>query len=443
MGLLALVTFAVAASGPVEPLREEAFTLEAPSEVVASVTAGCRGCSWGAQGREGAVLVLELDGRYSQHLVLTRGELPAEYRVFLGPLAAGPHRLRVQADRRASSRGAGEVAVPAVVIRHHAVGDPDYEALARAPFVHARPGTLKRFSDLPLLSWCETDVTDRGRRLRYSLVFSNEDGGTPVDRLMATWGRTTDIEFVYAVELDEGGGVVSETYQAKGHQLVPFAGRHAGGHPLLFVVSDNNMVAERGKTTVRFAPAPREAELARRSREAVMGDEPWSYSVSSEELRREGKVEEGATPGSRRIPDPRRFVFLEACAPGVDARLAFAVAVEANGEIAWHASDAGGERFRVWREPHNFPNGCFQSAVALPAGLGGAAIRAIRLQAYTRPPVKHEAPLPRGTGRARLVSVNRLFMLGANDLPGESLLTWTGDAALVGEGPAFEIAVSR
>ena len=45
----------------------------------------------------------------------------------------------------------------------------------------------------------------RGERLRYSVVFSNEDGGTPSDRLMATWGRLTDIEYVYAVERDTDG----------------------------------------------------------------------------------------------------------------------------------------------------------------------------------------------------------------------------------------------
>jgi hypothetical protein len=334
------------------------------------------------------------------------------------------------------------VVVPGVSFRQLAAGLGDYEAQARAPFLYARPGTLKAFSDLPLLAWYETDRTERGRRLRYSVVFTNEDGGTPVDRLMASWGRTTDVEFVYAVELDDGGRVLSETYQGKGHELVAFEGRHAGSHPLLWVVTRNNMVGDKGKTSVRFAPAPRPADLAHRSREAVMDDEPWTYRVSSEELRREGKVVAGAPPGSEHIPDPRRFVFLEACAPVVDAALAFAVGVATkSGGLAWLASDDGGAKFRVRREPHNFPNGCFQSAVALPEGVDASAIRAIRLRAYTRPPAENEAPLAPGSGRARLVSVNRLFMLDANDEPGKNLLTWTGDAPLVGEGSGFEIPV--
>ena len=173
-----------------------------------------------------------------------------------------------------------------------------------------------------------------------------------------------------------------------------------------------------------------------------MDAHPWTYRVSSEEARREGRVAEDALPGSRIIPDPRRFVFLEACAPAVDATLSFAVGVAGkDGGLAWHASDGGGKRFRVSREAHNFPNGCFQSAAALPRGVEASAVRAIRLQAHTRLPGKDEAPLPAGTGRARFLRVNRLFMLDANDEPGANLLTWTGDVPLVGEGAPCELPV--
>jgi hypothetical protein len=257
---------------------------------------------------------------------------------------------------------------------------------------------------------------------------------------MATWGRTTDVEFVYEVELGTDGGVLGETYQAKDHKLLSFTGRREGAHPLLWVVTENNMVGDRGKTRERFAPAPRPADLTDRTREAVMDDTPWTYRVSSEEVRRERRVSEAAAPGSQMIPDPRRFVFLEACAPGENVTLAFAVGVAADdGRLSWYASDTGGPRFRVSREPHNFPNGCFQSALALPPGMDAKAIRALRVQAYTRPPGKDEPPLPAGTGRARLLRVNRLFMLDASDEPGENILSWTGDVPLIGEGPPTEL----
>src|SRR5262249_26326148 len=113
-----------------------------------------------------------------------------------------------------------------------------------------------------------------------------------------------------------------------------------------------------------------------------------------------------------------------------------------DGSLSWHASDAGGPTFRVVRAAHNFPNGCFQAAVALPSGVDEAAIRAVRFRAHTRPPQKNEAPPPAGSGRARLVRVNRVFMLDANDEPGQNLLSWTGDAPLVGESPEHELPIS-
>lgn len=436
MAIPALLALALALAPAA--LREEPFTLAEPAEVVATLLAGARS-SWQVRGREAAVLVLEVDGRYSQHLVLVRGEPPAEYAVALGPLAAGPHRLRVTRDRRASAGGAGDVSLGAIAFRTVAGGEADHTALAFAPILYARPGTLKRFSDLPLLTWYETEATPRGRRMRYSVVFSHEDGGTPVDRLMATWGRTTDVELVYSVELDGEGRILEETYQGRGHKLPPFAGRREGRHPLLWVVTDNNMLSDRGRTAVRFAPAPLPIELADRSREAVMDARPWTYRVSTEEVRREGRVAEGARPGAGRIPDPRRFAYLEACAPAEDAVLSFALGVAGpDGGLTWHSSDAGGPLYRV---AHNFPNGCFQAAAALPAGVEASAIRAVRVQAYTRPAGDKERPLPAGSGRARLRRVNRLFMLGASDEPGPNLLSWTGDVPLVAEGPPHELPI--
>jgi hypothetical protein len=437
---LAPLLFVLGATAPA--LREEPFTLSQSAEVTARVTANCARCAWGERGREAALLVLEVDGHYSQHLALVRGAGPADYSVFLGRLGPGPHRVKITLDRRATAKAVGEVSVGSVTVQASLATGVEATALACAPIVYARRGTVKRWSDFPLLTWYETEPTTRGRRIRYSVIFTNEDGGTPIDRLMATWGRTTDVEFAYAVELDPDGRVLEETYQSEHHKLIPFGGRREGRHPLLFVVTENNMFGDHGRSRVRFAQAPQAFSLADRSREAVMDANPWTYRVSAEEARREGRVAENAGPGSGLIPDPCRFAYLEACAPAQDATLAFSLgAAGPDGGLAWHASDAGGPRYRVSRAPHNFPNGCFQAAVALPAGIEVSAIRALRVQAFTRPAAKGEAPLPAGTGRARLVRVNRLFMLGPDDQPGPNLFSWTGEVPLAGEGPPHELEI--
>jgi hypothetical protein len=416
-------------------------TASAEAEAVLELTASCAGCDWGRRGREAAVLAIAVDGRYSSHLVLARGATAAPYRILLGRVAPGEHEVLVTFDRKLSARMIRAATVAAGSVRTFDRTASEFEGLAHAPFLQARPGSVPRFSDVPLVAWYETIAHDGGPRLRYSVVFSNEDGGTPPDRLMATWGRLTDVEYVYGVELTEDGAVRSSEYQGREHRLLPFDGTREAGHPVLHVVTENNMLDAHGGSAVRFAPAPVPFDLAATSREAVMDAEPWTYRVSAAEARREGRVDERARPGSKRVPDPRRFATLEACVPSVDAVIAFEVGVRTGEGVRWHASDGGRAEFRVARNATHFPNGCFRGAVALPAGVEGASIAALRVRAHTRRPRDGEAPLPRGAGRARLIRVNRLFLLNAQDEPGPDLLTWTGDAPLAVDGAPYEISI--
>ena len=94
--------------------------------------------------------------------------------------------------------------------------------MSLAPFVYARPDTVGRFTDVPVFMWYEVEPTTRGERaIATRVIFTNEDGGTPTDRLMATWGRTTDIEYVYSVEVDRAGAIVAEDMQGPKHEILP------------------------------------------------------------------------------------------------------------------------------------------------------------------------------------------------------------------------------
>jgi hypothetical protein len=422
-------------------LWDRPFTLDRAGEVTAAVSARCGGCSWASPTHTGAMLVLEVDGRYSQHLPLTRGQGPAEYRVHLGPLSAGSHSLRVRLDGDATPRAVRDVAVEGVRTDVVAMDAAAYRALAFAPRLHPRPNAVGRYTDVPLLMWYETDPTPRGTRIRYSVVFSNEDGGTPPDRLMATWGRLTDIEYVLGIEFDGEGNVLEATYQGPDHRILPYRGLRTGRHPDLWVVTDNNMVRDRGRTKPVYAPAPFPFDLTGTSREAVMDAHPWTYQVSSQEAQREGRVDPGARPGSKRLPDPRRFVYLEACAETRDAALTFGAGLDGPRGREWHDSDGGQKEFRIIRRATEFPNGCFRGAVALPAGAAREEIRALRFRAYTRAARKGEAPLPPGSGSATVLRVNRLFRLGADFLPEPDLFLWRGTLPLAVDGPTAELAV--
>jgi hypothetical protein len=408
----------------------ETFEVGRASEVVLTVRTACARCAWGEAGREAAVLRVAVDGKYSQHLVLTRGERSADYPITLGPLAPGPHTLTIDRDRELSAAGAGPATIDRVEIRMlvRSMGDV-WLAQSMAPILHARPNTVGKFTDVPILAWYEIVPTTRGRQFRYSIIFTNEDGGTATDRLMATWGRTTDIEFVYSVEIDENGRILAEEFQGPGHEVPPFKGSHEAAHPVLFVSTDNNMVSESGPDTPRFAPAPEKFDLTGVSREVVMDRHPWSYAVAAQEMRREGKIDAAAAPGSGKIPDPRRFAFVEACTVLDNAGVVFSVRAMDGGTARWFDSDRGVPEFRIVR------SGCFRGAVPLPPTAG--APDAVRFRAFPPLPQKDKPTPPAGS--VRLTRINQLFTVGDDDLPRPSTFSWKGSVDLPLNGDWREI----
>ena len=428
---LACAALLVAALAPPPSAFVRTFDVHESAEGIAVVRARCVACDWGRPGSEAAALRLTIDGRYSQHIVLVRGPEAADYRVTLGPLTAGRHQIAAETDSDLSARAVGNAAaVDDIVVETIAPSDRDaFAAQSMAPILHARPNTVGRFTDVPLLAWYEIVPTARGRQFRYSIIFSNEDGGTATDRLMATWGRTTDIEFVYGVELDADGRIVAEEFQGPGHEVTRFGGAHEGRHPLLFVSTDNNMVTESGASTVRYAPAPAAFDLTDHSREVVMDRSPWTYTVAALELSREGKIgPDDAPPRSGRIPDLRRYVHVEACSDLDNAAVALSVRVKGtDGTRRWFDSDRGDPAFRIVR------TGCFRGAVPVPAAAGEPD--AIRFRAY-RKPAKDAAP---GRGSVRLTRVNAVFTLDDRFQPRRSLFAWNGSLDLAVDGEWREL----
>jgi hypothetical protein len=224
------------------------FVLDRDAEVVATIDAVCERCDWGVKGREAVLLTLAIDDQYSQHVPLIRGSGPASYEVMLGSLRAGRHRLTLRRDATRSAADAGLVQVRRVGIASYGADDARAAWLSQAPWLRARPGTVERFSDVPVLMYVEANAGTEGPapyRFQYTVIFSHEDGGTATDRLMATWGRTTDIEFVYGLPVS-GESASSGVIQGEDHKWVPFTGSRNGTHPILWVSTDNNMVADRG-----------------------------------------------------------------------------------------------------------------------------------------------------------------------------------------------------
>jgi hypothetical protein len=415
-----------------DPPGQKTFVAAHKAEAIATINVGCDACDWQTSGREGVMLRVSVDGRYVLHLPVSR-QGRAAYPVMLGNVERGEHVVRVDLDRDLTAqalRDSGQV-VETISIEQIDESRPEYRALSLAPFVYARPDTVGRFTDAPLFMWYEVDPAREATRYRFSLIFSNEDGGTPTDRLMATWGRTTDIEYLYSVAVAPNGGIVDEDMQGPEHETLKYHGQREGAHALLWVSTENNMVLDRGETQVRYGPAPVAFPLQEVSREAVMDANPWLYDVMARELRREGKIVADAPPGNGTIPDPRRFVYLEGCGSAGDRALAFAIGVAtpaAPASLSWFDSDRGMAEYRIVRD------GCFRAATPLPPGVKVTDIKAVRVLAHERSGRERRDP-------ARLTRINRLFLLDEQFAPGPSVLSWQGDVRLEPGTPPYEIAV--
>ena len=120
-------------------------------------------------------------------------------------LPPGKHELIVERDSSHSAQGSA-LQVAGAQFREIGIAHADYSVYVNAPALFIRKNTIGLFSDVPLLLYGEK-LNEGGRGvLQYTVVFSNEDGGTSTRALMARWGRATDIEYIYRVYLDSAGG---------------------------------------------------------------------------------------------------------------------------------------------------------------------------------------------------------------------------------------------
>src|SRR4051812_37634235 len=74
---------------------ESRFQMPTAGEAIAELTLSAPVASWDKPGAEGSVATLTVDGQYNQDTLVVRGAEPSQFKVFLGPLAAGNHVLSV------------------------------------------------------------------------------------------------------------------------------------------------------------------------------------------------------------------------------------------------------------------------------------------------------------------------------------------------------------
>jgi hypothetical protein len=408
--------------------EKASFNAQRAGEAKLTMTADAPGTDWGAAGSESAVVRIELDGSYNQDVVLFEGARRFAYDVSLGPVSRGHHTVTASFDKAKSPAGATTAKVRAL-----APSMTDSSLAQRySPVVYGRdlptiPGPYENnHTDVPLLTYHEQRQDASGSTvLEYTVIWSNEDGGTNTPALMARWGRTTDIEWIYRVTISPAGKVLSEVYQAPNHETTAFTGARLGDHPMLETGTENNNMVQvddpDASSGYRFIPDTSQTLPANRAREAVMDANPWTYQVMAKEMIRENKVEPVASPDTPEMSDQRNYLFAE-----VDKDTSYASAPPSGSWIGTALEAKVGDRW--YTTHHDVPDWSIQrddpaaTTVELPPGTTADDVTAIKAVA-----------VPVGTPGDYTIhvrSLNRGFFLGQDFLPGASFLQWSGDEVL-------------
>ena len=301
------------------------------------------------------------------------------YTALLHALPAGRHEITAHPSPYWT--WPASAAAPALT----AFSAPDSVVVSHAPALWLRADTVGTSTDLPLVLYAEDLRVNGTGVVRYSFIFSNEDGGTVTAALLARWGRTTDIEMAYEEEWKDGR-LTGARYQGPDHRVLEYAAARQGDHPSLIDATLNNVFLDRGRSAVRITMVPTLVDLESATRESVMDKTPWVYRRMADELQEEGKA---AIFG-----DVREYLY-------VDAKLTLsdgAVAATARGaDGTWRSSDRGIKELAVDR------NGWVR--IAIPKSRGATDI------GFTCYPTKP------GAGRCR-IEISRVLSLDEGYKPG-------------------------
>ncbi|MEQ1763951.1 MAG: hypothetical protein ABL984_12510 [Pyrinomonadaceae bacterium] len=341
-----------------EVIRSFIFKSEKASEMELLVTATAN-TSWQTAEAEAAVLSVFLDGRYSQDIILFAGDSRFDYKALLGRVEAGEHKVELALNRERSAAKAANVSIRSARVRSLSTADPiDRFAVENSPVIFVRPDAVDKFSDIPLLTYYEVlPLSPDSGKIRYTTIFTNEDGGTQTAALMARWGRATDIEWVTEITY-EHGRITAETFQAANHETKIFGGQRViGSHPQILTATVNNNFADHGCSALKIANVPFRADLSHRSRENVMDEFPWVHRIMAQEAIREGRVDP-ANMGPNVIDDPRNYLYVDVYAELSNASVSVQLKAD-GGKIS--SSDASDPRLRIGR------SGFQRTAVRLPS----------------------------------------------------------------------------
>ncbi|OXM87622.1 hypothetical protein [Paenibacillus rigui] len=339
---------------------------------------------WTLPDYESSVLRIEVQEEYNQDCILFYGNRPLTYTRLLGFMKAGAYKLRLAFNAIISSPEVWRAFVQEVKL-HAVTAESDLFVIYKhVPVLYGRNlyhDYDNRYTDTPMLMFYWTEPAGSGRAIEYQILFSHEDEGTPTPLLMSKWGRTTDIEWVYRVVLDEAGEVRGATFQGPDHRTTDYEGISAlGGHPVLQIATANGMVDQTVTSSYRFLfPPIYEWRPEREPRERVMDAFPFTYQVTAWEMLRQFPMERPVLANSFQLGDLRNYLYVQTAKVTENPQLKTSIDIQVKiaGVNGWFSGSFGDLRYGNFRCAYDGPYFQFSTTVKLPEGTGIADIEEV------------------------------------------------------------------
>lgn len=321
--------------------------------------------AWGEAGRESVLAQVFVDGHYVSDMPLI-GERDEPYRVALGDLPAGSHdvELRIASGSPIQDPAAARVTALAASRTDQPLIDR-YAPILEGRDVDAPGGRVDMASDDAPLAMDATvhRRPDGTREIAYTVLFSNEDGGTHLDELFAHYGRGTDYEPAYKVVVDADGNRVSDQFQGTAHHWQPFSGTREGDRPVLRVETDNNLYSQVLRRDGHRWSVPVDATVGggtEHGSRGIMDRHPWTWTVMGHELAREDKLAEARQGADRSSADPRTVVRTDPTGAAAGAATLGLVLRDGRAVRTVGEPTVAGDGVRSWQ----LPDGVHSSDVA-------------------------------------------------------------------------------
>ena len=273
--------------------------------------------SWEETNNESAVLTVFIDGLYNNDIVIYNGSASHNYQQIIGDyLSQGSHTLDLYFNYDKSSSLASNIHIENKEIILLDDTNIDSDAFKYSPILYGRnifAWNESNHTDIPLIMYYDINYYNNIKTITYNIIFSNEDSrvGIGLSDMMLSWGRTTDIEWIYEVSLNSQGDIINEIFQGPSHTATIFNGQKRENHPYLINATANCNFSDSGSSDYIFFLPPLNIDWSGHSREYIMDLNSWSYKIMSQELINENKYEEEQDPLNWQISDIRNYLYIE------------------------------------------------------------------------------------------------------------------------------------